>query len=152
MAPPKKTFTISLPTSDLAAAKRFGVALGFEASACFDVETTLILKCSETFSIFYGAHSVFGKFLPSGRQIASSKDGHEVIVTLTATSKEGVDDLIRKGIEAGGKPGPNMIPEEYAESVYSRSMEDPDGHLYEVVYFDEEAAAGSACAGKKEEN
>ncbi|OAX79649.1 hypothetical protein ACJ72_06026 [Emergomyces africanus] len=154
MAPQKRTFTICFPTADINAARRFGLALGFEAGACFDLETTLHLKYDDSLAIFYGTHSVFSKFLPSGREISSTKTGHEVIVTLTANSREEVDDLIKKGLEAGGKPGPNMVPEEYADTVYSRSMEDPDGHLYEVVYSDEAAAAAaeSVGAGKKDEN
>ncbi|PGH31433.1 hypothetical protein GX50_05787 [[Emmonsia] crescens] len=153
MAPPKMTFTISLPTTDVAAAKRFGTALGFEANACFDAERTLHLKYDESFSIFYGTHPVFSKFLPSGREIASTKTGHEAIVTLSVNSKEEVDELVKKGLEAGGKPGPNMIPEECAGgALYSRSMEDPDGHLYEILYYNEEAAAGTACDGKKDES
>ncbi|OJD24675.1 hypothetical protein ACJ73_03963 [Blastomyces percursus] len=153
MAPPKMTFTISLATADIEAAKRFGAALGFTVQACYDADTTLHLKYDDSFGIFYGTHSVFGKFLPAGREVASTKAAHEVIVTLSVNSREEVDTLIQKGLEAGGKPGPNMIPEECAgPALYSRSMEDPDGHLYEIVFYDEKAAAdGAPCGFKKEE-
>ncbi|EER44326.1 conserved hypothetical protein [Histoplasma capsulatum var. duboisii H88] len=151
MAPPNISFTVSLATTDIAAAERFGTALGFEVNACYDAKTTLHLKHGDSFSIFYGTHSVFGKFLPSGREIACTKTSHETIVTLMVNSREEVDALIKKGLEAGGTPGPIMIPESCAGGLYTRSMEDPDGHLYEVAYYDEETTAEAAARGGKKD-
>ncbi|EEQ87905.2 uncharacterized protein BDCG_03025 [Blastomyces dermatitidis ER-3] len=153
MAPPKMSFAISLATTDIEATKRFGTALGFTVQACYDADTTLRLKYDDSFGIFYATHSVISKFLPAGREIASTKVAHEVIVTLSVNSKEQVDTMIQNGLAAGGKEGPNMVPEECAgAALYSRSIEDPDGHLYEILFYDSQAAAlEGPCSFKKEE-
>lgn len=58
----------------------------------------------------------------------------EVIVALSTESREKVDDMINKVIEAGGKEAREPQDQGW---IYSRSFEDIDGHLWEIIYMDE---------------
>ncbi|KAF2181348.1 hypothetical protein K469DRAFT_713776 [Zopfia rhizophila CBS 207.26] len=137
MAPQKRVF-ISLPTADLTAAARFATALGLNKKTdwCSE-EKSVFFEYGESLYLCYHDHTTFSNWLPSGRKISSSSTTTEVIVTLSAGSPEEVDGLIAKGIEAGGKRGPNMVPEMEKYGMHSRSVEDPDGHVFEIIYCEE---------------
>ncbi|KAK2770955.1 hypothetical protein FQN53_005272 [Emmonsiellopsis sp. PD_33] len=137
MAPPTKRFTITFASADLAASTRFATAIGLKDNgSCGDAGTYANFEYTESASIIYTTHEEFGKWLPPGRQVTSTATSNEMIVTFSVDSKEEVDALVEKGIEAGGKRGPLMVPDENAWGLYSRSVEDPDGHLFEIIYHD----------------
>jgi len=71
-------------------------------------------------------------------------------VSVSAESPEEVESMIAKAVEAGGKKGPNMLPDGGEYGMYSRTVVDPDGHVFEVVYFNEKAQA-QAHKGEKAE-
>jgi predicted lactoylglutathione lyase len=56
-----------------------------------------------------------------------------VIVALSADSRSRVDDLANRAIAAGAIP---VSEPEDQGFMYSRSFEDLDGHLWEVIYMD----------------
>lgn len=62
-----------------------------------------------------------------------------MFVSISAESKEAVDKLVAAAIEAGGKRGPDMAPEMENHGVYSRSVEDTEGNVYEIVFIDKTA-------------
>ncbi|PGH14020.1 hypothetical protein AJ79_03289 [Helicocarpus griseus UAMH5409] len=150
MASQKRSFMISLPTTDITAAIRFGTALGFKPNQAPE-DTTVHFECNESFGIFYSTHPVFGKWLPSGREVVSAKTANEVVLTVSVSSKEEVDALVERGIEAGGKRGPNMVPEGGSGCgyIYSRSVEDPDGHLFEIIHH---TSCGPEDDSKEDDN
>jgi predicted lactoylglutathione lyase len=49
-----------------------------------------------------------------------------------------VDDIVEKAAPAGGKLDPT--PKQDYGFMYGRSFEDPDGHIWEVMWMDVEAA------------
>jgi predicted lactoylglutathione lyase len=59
-----------------------------------------------------------------------------VIVALTAESREKVDQMINKAIEAGGRE--SREPQDHGW-MYGRSFEDINRHLWEIIYMDEKA-------------
>lgn len=134
----KKHVFINLPTADIAAATRFGAALGLvkKTEWCND-DKSAFFEFGDSVYISYHTRPTFSAWLPSGRTISSSSSTTEVIVTLSAESREEVDALIEKGIQAGGKRGPDMVPDMDKYGMYSRSVEDPDGHVFEIIYCEE---------------
>ena len=60
----------------------------------------------------------------------------EVIVALSAESREKVDQMINKAIEAGGRESRESQDHGW---MYGRSFEDINGHLWEIIYMDESA-------------
>lgn len=59
-----------------------------------------------------------------------------MIVALTAESREKVDQMINKAIEAGGRE--SREPQDHGW-MYGRSFEDINRHLWEIIYMDEKA-------------
>lgn len=57
----------------------------------------------------------------------------EVILSYSADSKEEVNSILKNANEFGGTLLPNQ-PKEY-DWGYSGHFKDPDGHIWEIVYF-----------------
>ena len=57
----------------------------------------------------------------------------EVLTCLSASSKEEVQELVRKALDAGGKPWKEPIAQ---EGMYGHSFQDPDGHVWEIMHMD----------------
>jgi hypothetical protein len=55
---------------------------------------------------------------------------------LSVESREKVDQMINKVMEAGGRE--SRAPQDYGW-MYGRGFEDIDGHLWEIIYMDESA-------------
>ncbi|MDQ3847849.1 MAG: VOC family protein, partial [Thermoproteota archaeon] len=60
----------------------------------------------------------------------------EVIVALSAESREKVDQMMNRVIDAGGRE--SREPQDHGW-MYGRSFEDVDGHLWEIIYMNETA-------------
>jgi uncharacterized protein len=137
MATEKQVF-INLPSTSLDASATFIAALGLTEKTEWAMPTTKSFSYANNVGIFYHDHKTYGSWLPEKVEIADTKRVNSVIFTIAASSKDEVDEIIRKGVEAGGKRGPNMLEaagmEQACEGMYSRSVLDPDGHLFEVVH------------------
>jgi hypothetical protein len=59
-----------------------------------------------------------------------------VIVALSAESREKVDQMTTKAIEAGGRETRERQDHGW---MYGRAFQDIDGHLWEIIYMDESA-------------
>ncbi|KAF2264319.1 hypothetical protein CC78DRAFT_568447 [Lojkania enalia] len=139
---PQKVFFINFPAADIDAATHFVTALGLTKSknGCSEGKSAMF-GYGDNLQLGYHAHSMFSTWLPS-RKTISSASTVETIVTLSVGSRDEVDALIQKGIEAGGKRGPNMVPDGDKWGLYSRSVEDPDGHLFEIIYCEKDCQEG----------
>jgi uncharacterized protein len=68
------------------------------------------------------------------KEIADAKKSTEVIVALSAESKETVDEIVNNALAAGGKASNAPIDQGF---MYGWNFQDIDGHLWELVYMDE---------------
>jgi predicted lactoylglutathione lyase len=64
-----------------------------------------------------------------------------VLIALSADSREDVDAMVGKAKAGGGSLDPT--PTQDFGFMYGRSFEDPDGHIWEVMWMDVEAATQS---------
>jgi predicted lactoylglutathione lyase len=71
------------------------------------------------------------------KEIADARKTTEVLIALSAGSRADVDTMVKLAVEAGGKE--HREKQDYGW-MYSRSIEDIDGHIWEILYMDEEAA------------
>jgi len=69
--------------------------------------------------------------------IADTRNSVGAIVAISADSREGVDALAAKAVEAGGSE--TYDPKDLG-FMYSRAFRDLDGHHWEVVWMDQAAA------------
>jgi predicted lactoylglutathione lyase len=122
---------INLPVSDLKRSMAFFRKLYFKFNQKFTDENATCMSVSENIYIMLLVNSFFSSF--SKKEICDTAEQAEVIVALSADSRSRVDDLANRAIAAGAIP---VSEPEDQGFMYSRSFEDLDGHLWEVIYMD----------------
>ncbi|MFY9700168.1 MAG: VOC family protein [Rhodoplanes sp.] len=136
---------VNLPVSDLARSTAFYQALGAAKDERFcDGATAACLVFSETIHVMLLTHDKFRQFTP--KNIANARETSEVLICISADSRGAVDATVEKAGAAGGKV--DIGPRQDYGFMYGRSFEDPDGHIWEVMWMDVTAAmaAGNASA------
>jgi len=130
-----KLIFVNLPVADLAASRRFYEAIGAANDARFTDETAACMVLSETIHVMLLTHDKFRQFTP--KRIADAHETSEVLICISADSREAVDDITSREHSAGGREP--REPQEYG-FMYGGSFEDPDGHIWEPMWMDVEAA------------
>jgi predicted lactoylglutathione lyase len=138
-APMAKMIFVNLPVSDLARATAFYQAVGADKNGQFSDETGSCMVFSETIYAMLLTHDKFRQFTP--KKIADAKTSSEVLICLSADSREAVDEMVGKAQAAGG--GVDPCPKQDYGFMYGRSFEDPDGHIWEVMWMDVAAATSA---------
>src|SRR5215210_9216124 len=103
-----KLIFVNLPVSDLARATAFYEAIGAKKNEQFCDNTASCMVFSETIHAMLLTHDKFCQFTP--KKIADAKETSEVLICLSADSREAVDDMVGKAADAGGvtDPGPQQ--------------------------------------------
>jgi|SRR5699024_661096 len=125
---------VNLPVKDLDKSKAFYEQLGFDINAQFTDETAACVVISDTVYVMLLTHDKMKQFTP--KDITDAHKTTEVMNALSTKSKEAVDKLINKALENGGTE--TYEPQKLG-FMYSRSFNDPDGHIWEVFWMDMEA-------------
>jgi len=131
-----KLIFVNLPVADLARANAFYEAIGAVKNPQFSDHTATCMVISETIHAMLLTHEKFRQFTP--KKIANARETTEVLICLSAGSREEVDATVAKAAAAGGRADPG--PQQDYGFMYGRSFEDPDGHIWEVMWMDMEAA------------
>jgi hypothetical protein len=127
---------VNLPVADLQKSRAFVEALGAVNEPKFTDETAACMKLADNIFVMILTHEKFSQFTP--RAIADAKAGSEVLLCLSADSRESVDSTIARGVAAGGTADPS--PKQDYGVMYGRSLADPDGHIWEIMWMDPAAA------------
>jgi uncharacterized protein len=135
---PKMIF-VNLPVADLKRATAFYERIGATKNPQFSDDTASCMVFSETIYAMLLTHEKYAQF--TKKKIVDARTSSEVMIALSADSREDVDALAGKANAGGGTADP--IPTQDYGFMYSRSFEDPDGHIWEVVWMDVEAAAAA---------
>jgi predicted lactoylglutathione lyase len=131
-----KLIFINLPVSDLARATAFYEAIGAVKNDQFSDGTASCMVFSDTIHVMVLTHDKFRQFTP--KKIADARTTSEVLICLSADDKDAVDAMVEKAGSAGGRADPSA-KQDYG-FMYGRSFEDPDGHIWETMWMDMEAA------------
>ena len=123
---------VNLPVADLDKAKVFYESIGFAINPQFTDTTAACVVISEEIYAMLLTHDKFKHFTP--REIADTSTVKEVLIALSRDSREAVDDIASKALAAGGK---DHVPAQDYGFMYSRSIEDLDGHVWEMMWMDE---------------
>jgi len=123
---------VNLPVTDLAAATAFYEALGAGKDERFCDETASCMVFSDIIHVMLLTHDKFGQFTP--KPIADARRATEVLLCVSADSRAAVDRMLERAGAAGGHTDPG--PRQDHGFMYGRSFEDPDGHIWEVMWMD----------------
>lgn len=132
---------VNLPVTDLARSIAFYEAIGASADPHFRDETTQMMRISDEICVMLLTHERFQGFTP--RKIPDAHETAQVLLCLSAGSRDEVDETTQKAGAGGGIADPN--PRQDHGFMYGRSFADPDGHIWELAWMDM-AAAMSAGA------
>jgi predicted lactoylglutathione lyase len=127
-----KMIFVNLPVRDLAAATAFYVALGGEVNPQFSDEQSKSVMLSETIAVMLLTHDRYRQF--TQRPIGDARRESQALIALTVDSRDAVDATLAKTTAAGGRADPN--PAQDLGFMVSRSVEDPDGNVWEIVWMD----------------
>lgn len=136
-----KLIFINLPVSDLGRATAFYQAVGARKNERFSDETASCMVFSDTIHVMLLVPDKFRQFTP--KKIADARTSTEVLICISADSRDAVDDVVGKAEGAGGNVDPG--PKQDHGFMYGRSFEDPDGHIWEIMWMDSAAATQTAA-------
>ena len=129
---PTKIF-VNLPVKDLKRSMNFFESLGFSFNPQFTDENAGCLVISEgSIYAMLITEPYFQTF--TKKAICDATQNTEVLIALDAESREAVDEMVRRAVEAGGSLYTD--PQDHGW-MYGHSFADPDGHQWEVLFMDE---------------
>jgi uncharacterized protein len=121
---------IALPAADPSKSMAFFKALGFDHDPQFSGDTASCIIISDTIRAMFITHERFTSFTP--KSICDTKTSTEVLLTLSCSSREEVDELVAKALKAGGTT--HGEPDDYG-FMYQFGFSDPDGHQWGLSYM-----------------
>ncbi|MER6438800.1 MULTISPECIES: VOC family protein [unclassified Streptomyces] len=128
---------VNLAVNDVDASKKFFTELGYTINPQFSTEDCACVVISDTIVAMLLSKQRYADF--TKKEIADSARTSEVLLCLSAESREKVDELCDKALSAGGSGTREAQDHGY---MYGRSFDDPDGHTWEVMWMDPAAVQG----------
>ncbi|MEY9485955.1 putative lactoylglutathione lyase [Streptomyces calvus] len=128
---------VNLAVDDLEAAKKFYTGLGYSINEQFSDETAASVVISDTIFAMLLTRQKYAQF--TKKEIVDSTKSSEVLLALSAASREEVDAMVDKAVAAGGSVTGETQDHGF---MYGRSFDDIDGHTWEVVWMDPAAVEG----------
>ena len=126
-----KQIFINLAVKDLQKSMDFYTALGFTNNPQFSDDTAKCMVWSENIFVMLQTHDKFATF--ATKPIADTKSKLAGLFSLSTNSVDEVNSLVTNGLKAGGTEPNEMRNYGFMQQ---RTIEDFDGHTWEVFYMD----------------
>jgi predicted lactoylglutathione lyase len=134
-----KMIFVNLPVRNLAASTAFYTALGGEVNAQFSDEQATSLMFSDAIGVMLMTHDRYRSF--TKRPIGDARRDSQALLALSVNKREAVNATLTRAVAAGGGADPNPVQDH--GFLFSRSIEDPDGYVWEILWMDAAAHAGT---------
>jgi uncharacterized protein len=134
---------VNLPVTDLKRSMAFYEAVGARNEPKFTNEAAAMMRFSEEVNVMLLTHDFWRTF--TTKQIPDAHTSAQVLLCLSADSIQAVDAQVEAAGRAGGVIDPTP-KQDMGGMMYGRSFEDPDGHIWEVMWMDASAAEQGASA------
>lgn len=128
---------VNLPVADVDTSKKFFTQLGYTINPQFTTDDCACVVISDTIIAMMLSKQRYADF--TKKQIADATKTSEVLLCLSAESREKVDELVDGAIAAGGTATGETQDHGF---MYGRAFDDPDGHTWEVMWMDPAAVQG----------
>jgi len=135
---PVKQIFINLMVKDLKKSMAFFQAIGFTFNPQFTDEKAACCILGENVFAMLIVENFFKTFTKKTPSDAAQTT--EVLNALSVDSKAQVDDIVDKALKSGGSPN---MPTQNLGWMYTRNFQDPDGHIWEVLYIDKSKMPGA---------
>lgn len=126
-----KQIFINLAVKNLDKSMDFYTKLGFSNNPQFSDDTAKCMAWSENIFVMLLTHEKFKHF--ATKPLADTKNNLSGLFSLSVNSIEELNNIINNGLLAGGTE-PNEI-RDYG-FMQQRTIEDFDGHTWEIFYMD----------------
>jgi len=133
-----KMIFVNLPVADVAKSTAFYEAIGFEKNPQFSNEQASCMVWSDAIFVIVLDHDFYRTF--TSKQIADTHQTSAALIALSRDSRAEVDAITDAAIAAGGRQTRDTQDMGF---MYSRAFEDLDGHTFEPMYMDMEAATAA---------
>jgi hypothetical protein len=127
---------VNLPVKDLQRSMDFFGKLGYSFNPQFTDENAASMVISEDIYAMLLTEAYFQTFIT--KSIVDAHKSTEVLLALSADSREEVDALMEKALAAGATEVRD--PQDHG-FMYGRAYNDLDGHIWEVFWMDPTAVA-----------
>ncbi|MCL6736593.1 VOC family protein [Streptomyces neyagawaensis] len=128
---------VNLPVNDLDASKKFFTELGYSINPQFSDENAASVVISDTIVAMLLTKPFYATF--TKKEIADATRTSQVLLCLSAESREKVDELVEKAVAAGGTASEKVQDMDF---MYGRAFDDLDGHTWEVVWMNPDVIEG----------
>ncbi|WP_369249486.1 VOC family protein [Streptomyces sp. R41] len=128
---------VNLPVADVDTSKKFFTELGYTINPQFTTDDCACVVISDTIIAMMLSKQRYADF--TKKPIADATKTSEVLLCLSAESREKVDELVDGAIAAGGTATGETQDHGF---MYGRAFDDPDGHTWEVMWMDPAAVQG----------
>ena len=123
---------ISLPVKDLAASTEFFAKLGFSFDPQFTDDNATRMILTDDASVMIMVEPFFRQFVEP-QAVADTSVSREVLVGVSAESREEVNELAGKAIAAGAQDRGGPRDDGF---MYMWGFRDLDGHQWSFIYMD----------------
>ena len=130
-----KQIFVNLPVGNLPRSRAFFESLGLHFEPKFSNDQGACLVVGDNIFAMLLTNDFFKTF--TAKPIADATRSTEVLVCLSCESRAEVDGLVKKALAAGGTAP--RAPQDHG-FMYGHGFEDLDGHIWELVYMDPNAA------------
>lgn len=122
---------VNLPVKNLEVTSAFFAKMGYRFDPQFSDDKAKCMIISDDIYVMLLVEPFFRSF--TNKDVPDTGQTSEVILSFSLNSNDEVDDLMRKCISAGGK---DLSRRQEPDFMYTRSFEDPDGHIWEIFHMD----------------
>ena len=122
---------VNLPVKNLDRSVEFFTTLGYTFNQQFTDENATCMIIGEDIFVMLLVEKYFKTFIK--KEIADASKTTEVLICLSADSREKVDEMVNKAVTAGG-----IVYKEPQDHgfIYVHAYQDLDGHLWEIMWMD----------------
>ena len=126
-----KQIFINLAVENVERSMNFYTQLGFAVNPEFTDDEQKCMVWSEQIYVMLISEERFKIY--NRKNVAADKDNLTATYTLPLESLEKVNEVVERGLKAGGIEPIPMIDEGFMQV---RNIEDPDGHIWAFIFLD----------------
>ena len=126
-----KQIFINLPVDDLEKSKNFYTEIGFTVNTLFTFYDQICMVWSEYIYVMLQTKYFF--YSGNKTQVLNLNNNSSSTFTLPVGGIKEVNELVERGLKAGGTEPNNPIDEGYMQI---RTIVDLDGHTWGIIYLD----------------
>ena len=122
---------VNLPVKNIDRSVAFFSRLGFAFNPQYTDDKGTCMVIGEDICVMLLLEEFFKTF--TKKQVLDATKGTEVILALSADSRDKVDEMVNTARDAGGTTQNKKQDHGF---MYGWGFQDPDGHLWEVIYVE----------------